>query len=84
MSLRQYQQTGQMNQDRIAYWDNQETRINVVVAASENGILLPCDRCREMMVHVDTWNPDCRVVVREGETVSLRAVLQHYWLIKPA
>jgi hypothetical protein len=37
-----------------------------------------------MMVHVDTRNPDCRVVVGEGETVSLRAVLQHYWLIQPA
>ena len=62
---------------------HRETHISAVVAVSENRILPPCGRCREMMAQVDPRNLDCRVIVGEDQVVSLRALLPHYWLTQP-
>jgi cytidine deaminase len=61
---------------------HRETHIRAVVAVSNNRILPPCGRCREMMAQVDPQNLDCRVIVGEDEVVSLRELLPHYWLVQ--
>jgi len=62
---------------------HRETHISAVVAVSEDRILPPCGRCREMMAQVDPRNLDCRVIVGEDQVVSLRALLPNHWLIQP-
>ena len=59
---------------------HRETHIVAVVACSEDRILPPCGRCREMMAQVDVRNLDCRVIVGEDREVSLRGLLPDHWL----
>jgi len=59
---------------------HRETHIVAVVAFSEDRILPPCGRCREMMAQVDVRNLDCRVIVGEDREVSLRGLLPDHWL----
>jgi len=63
---------------------HRETHISAVVAVSEDRILPPCGRCREMMAQVDVRNLDCRVIVGEDHAVSLRALLPNHWLTQSA
>ena len=59
---------------------NRDTHIVSVVAVSDDGILPPCGRCREMMAQVDARNLDCRVIITEDRDVSLRELLPAHWL----
>ncbi|MCX5671622.1 MAG: cytidine deaminase [Planctomycetota bacterium] len=59
---------------------HRETHIAAVVAVSEDRILPPCGRCREMMAQVDDRNFDSRVIVGEDQEVSLRDLLPDHWL----
>lgn len=63
---------------------HRETHISAVVAVSEDRILPPCGRCREMMAQVDVRDLDCRVIVGEDHAVSLRALLPNHWLTQSA
>ncbi len=57
-----------------------ETRIEAMVAASKQGIMPPCGRCRETMVQIDRRNVDSRIILGEDREVSLRDLLPHHWL----
>lgn len=59
---------------------NRETVIKTIVAATENGFLPPCGRCRETMIQVDARNFDTRVIVGEAQEVSLSDLLPEHWL----
>ena len=59
---------------------NRETVIKTIVAATENGFLPPCGRCRETMVQVDTRNFDTQVIIGEAQEVSLFDLLPEHWL----
>ena len=59
---------------------HRQTQITDVVAVSRDGILPPCGRCREMIVQVDKRNMDCRIILGEGRTTTLRQLLPNHWL----
>jgi cytidine deaminase len=42
---------------------NRETVIKKIVALSDDGILPPCGRCRELMLQVDRRNSECLVLL---------------------
>lgn len=55
-----------------------ESRIDKIVAVSEEGIVAPCGRCREFMYQINYNNLDTNVMIRSG-TVKLRELLPHIW-----
>ena len=57
-----------------------ETHIIALVAVTENGILPPCGRCREMIAQIDVRNMDCSVIIGEDHVVTLRQLLPNHWL----
>jgi len=57
-----------------------ETQIEMVVAVSDEGVLAPCGRCREMMMQLDVRNTEATVVL-EGESVKLRDLVPHHWML---
>ncbi len=57
-----------------------ETRIEMIVAVAERGILPPCGRCREMLIQIDRANAQTRVVVGESDWVELAELLPRHWL----
>jgi len=57
-----------------------ETRIVKIVAVSENSILSPCGRCREMMVQIDLRNFEAGVVLDDNESVKLAELLPRHWM----
>lgn len=59
---------------------HRETQITDVVAVTREGILPPCGRCREMISQVDRRNLDCRVILGEDRTTTLRQLLPDHWL----
>ena len=59
---------------------NGETRIESIVAVTEDGILAPCGRCREFLAQIDPLNADALVILGEDHAVPLRELLPHHWL----
>ncbi|MDI7276170.1 MAG: cytidine deaminase [Anaerolineae bacterium] len=59
---------------------HRETHMVAVVAVSEDRILPPCGRCREMMVQLDARNCDCRVIIGEDQVVTLSELVPCHWL----
>ena len=57
-----------------------ETQIEMIAAISEDGVLAPCGRCRELMVQVDSRNFDAQVALPDGRVVSLRELLPDHWI----
>ncbi len=57
-----------------------ETHIVAVVAVTENGIIPPCGRCREMIAQVDSRNMSCSVIIGENRVVTLHQLLPNHWL----
>jgi len=61
---------------------NRESKIDMIVAIDEKGkILPPCGRCREFLVQINPENLDTRVILEDGEIVSLRELLPKTWSI---
>ena len=54
---------------------NRETVIKKIVAVTDDGILPPCGRCRELMLQVDRRNSDCVVILPMGVTRKLGELL---------
>ena len=53
-----------------------ESEIALVVAVSSaSGILVPCGRCRELMLQVNPRNGATRVIVGSGHVVTLGELL---------
>jgi cytidine deaminase len=59
---------------------HRETWITDVVAVTNDNILPPCGRCREMISQIDRRNLDCRVILGEDSTTTLRQLLPDHWL----
>lgn len=59
---------------------HRETRIEAIVAVTQNRILPPCGRCRELMMQIDSENRDCQVIVAEDSLVALKDLLPYHWL----
>ena len=60
--------------------EKRETRIEMIVAVSDKGIVPPCGRCREMLIQVNAGNADTKVVLGAQEWVGLSALLPRHWL----
>jgi len=58
---------------------HRETRIQMIVAVSEGGILPPCGRCRELMMQLNEENRQTKVVVAEDKVIALQKLLPHPW-----
>lgn len=58
---------------------NRETRITAAVAVSEEGIIPPCGRCRELMAQVDRGNLDAEIIVADDEVMTLQDLLPRLW-----
>ena len=59
---------------------NQEFKIKKIVAAGEDGTVLPpCGRCREFMYQIDNENLDTDVIIKKGKVVKLRELLPYRW-----
>lgn len=61
---------------------HRETRITDVVAVTREGILPPCGRCREMISQLDSRNLECRVILGEDKTTTLKQLLPDHWFYK--
>lgn len=59
-----------------------ETEIQKIVAVSQDSILSPCGRCREMMVQINKANLNCDVILDYATTVKLRELIPHHWMEK--
>jgi len=57
-----------------------ETVIQQIVAVSDDAILSPCGRCREMMVQVSVKNFETEVILGESYSVKLKELLPEHWL----
>lgn len=57
-----------------------ETAIDSIVAVSAKRILMPCGRCRELMVQVDSANLNTKVVVDRMNHIRLSELLPHPWM----
>lgn len=58
---------------------HRETHVTAAVAVSDEGIIPPCGRCRELLVQVDARNLDAEIIVARDETMSLRDLLPRLW-----
>ena len=59
---------------------NGEYRISKIVAAIEDGTILPpCGRCREFMYQINGENLDTDVIIGKGKVVKLRDLLPYQW-----
>jgi cytidine deaminase len=57
-----------------------EYNIAKIVAADENGMVLPpCGRCREFMYQIDKDNLNADVLVANDKVVKLRDLLPYPW-----
>lgn len=59
---------------------HQETRILEMVAVTQDAVLEPCGRCRELLLQLDPRNADTQVLLRDGSIATLRELLPHHWL----
>lgn len=56
---------------------NRETEIDMLVAISENGILPPCGRCRELMLQLNKNNKETKIIIDENKIVTLGELLPY-------
>ena len=54
-----------------------ETAILAIVAVTEDSILPPCGRCRELLAQLDKSNRATWVIVKEGTSVTLEQLLPY-------
>lgn len=57
-----------------------ETVIDYIVAVSSKKILMPCGRCRELMVQVSKENFKAKVIVDDISYITLSNLLPHHWM----
>ena len=59
---------------------HREQEIAQIVAVNAEGVLVPCGRCRELMLQVSPSNTTARVLVGESESMLLKDLLPCHWL----
>lgn len=57
-----------------------ETVVDLIVAVSARGILMPCGRCRELLAQVCRANLDTKVVVDSMNHIRLSDLLPRPWV----
>jgi cytidine deaminase len=57
-----------------------ETVINSIVAVNSSGIMMPCGRCRELMLQVSQENLKTKVVIDEENYWRLVDLLPKHWI----
>ena len=57
-----------------------ETQIEYIVAVKSERILMPCGRCRELMLQVSKENLNTRVIVDNTSYVMLSELLPKHWM----
>ena len=57
-----------------------ETEIEMIVAVSNDKILPPCGRCRELMLQIDRNNKYCNVIIDDNKIVTLEELLPYSWV----
>ncbi len=57
-----------------------ETVIDYIVAISSRKIMMPCGRCRELMIQVSKENLNAKVIVDDTSYVILSDLLPKHWL----
>ncbi len=58
-----------------------ESRIVAIVAINREGkVLSPCGRCRELLAQIDRGNMDTRIILQDGRSARLSALLPEHWL----
>jgi cytidine deaminase len=58
-----------------------ESRIHTIVAVDwQKKILSPCGRCRELISQIDPGNGDTRILLANGQVMTLRQLLPEHWL----
>lgn len=59
---------------------NGEYKIQKIVAAGEDGTVLPpCGRCREFMYQIDNSNLETSVIISNDKVVKLKELLPYPW-----
>lgn len=59
---------------------HRKTYVTDVVAVTRDSILPPCGRCREMLSQIDKRNLDCRIILGQDKTTTLRELIPDNWL----
>jgi cytidine deaminase len=59
---------------------HREVEIAMIVAVNKSGVVPPCGRCRELMMQLTPKNSATRVVLPDGRTTTLGALLPDHWL----
>lgn len=60
-----------------------ESKIDAIVAVHHRGeIVSPCGRCREFIYQLHPDNKYTRVILKEGESMPLEALLPRHWTIE--
>jgi cytidine deaminase len=59
---------------------HRETQIDMIVAVTEDDILPPCGRCRELMMQVDKRNSDTKVIVSGKRIKTLDELMPERWM----
>jgi cytidine deaminase len=59
---------------------NRETEIEAAVAVTDDKILPPCGRCREMMYQINRDNLDAEIIVDENTIITLKELLPNTWI----
>ena len=57
-----------------------ETAIEYIVAVKSERILMPCGRCRELMLQVDKKNLNTKVVIDDANYIMLSELLPKHWM----
>jgi cytidine deaminase len=57
-----------------------ETAIEYIVAVKSERILMPCGRCRELMLQVDKKNLNTKVVIDDKDHIVLSELLPKHWM----
>lgn len=59
-----------------------ESRIIKLVSASDDGVVVPCGRCREFIRQVNMDNINTKVLINDNEVKTIEELLPYTWSMK--
>ena len=59
---------------------DRETRVLEIVAVTQDNIIPPCGRCREMLLQINTENKNTLVTVQNNIAVTLCELMPFHWM----
>lgn len=63
-----------------AMLEKRETRIEMIVAVTSEGVVPPCGRCREMLIQLNADNSATKVIIDAKSWMCLSELLPNHWL----